>query len=387
VTPADSTILRFEDVSLHFDAIKALDHLSFEMRPGQTFVVLGAAGSGKTMLLKVAVGLVRPDSGRVTLFGQEITHLREQQLFDMRARVGILFQEGGLFDSLTVSENVAYPLTNQRVLRQSAASGSNGNGAAARSVEDRVRGSANVPLSPEGTQEATQLGQALAQRGFGKRGDTITPGVLDRARQTGALIAKSAPGARMMPPDKSLDTWRLGAIEGQPTDAVHDQIEQLVKNPDQVPPPGPVSSEPPESFNQFKQRYLPPWKARYANYLKQPNARHVFITHGRGSRLLKGWVAKGMPDDLSVDPSYVLNENDKPGDVHRLAPGPKGKPQVSEVNPAQAGGLKQGLFAVRHASTPWNSPKKQTGKSATAEFKHGGTVLPHGLSPVQMLHA
>jgi len=139
VTPADSTILRFEDVSLHFDAIKALDHLSFEMRPGQTFVVLGAAGSGKTMLLKVAVGLVRPDSGRVTLFGQEITHLREQQLFDMRARVGILFQEGGLFDSLTVSENVAYPLTNQRVLRQSAASGSNGNGAAARSVEDRVR--------------------------------------------------------------------------------------------------------------------------------------------------------------------------------------------------------------------------------------------------------
>ncbi|HYV61855.1 MAG TPA: ATP-binding cassette domain-containing protein [Bryobacteraceae bacterium] len=139
MTPADSTILRFEDVSLHFDAIKALDHLSFEMRPGQTFVVLGAAGSGKTMLLKVAVGLVRPDSGRVTLFGQEITHLREQQLFDMRARVGILFQEGGLFDSLTVSENVAYPLTNQRVLRQSAASGSNGNGAAARSVEDRVR--------------------------------------------------------------------------------------------------------------------------------------------------------------------------------------------------------------------------------------------------------
>jgi len=139
VTPADSTILRFEDVSLHFEAIKALDHLSFEMRPGQTFVVLGAAGSGKTMLLKVAVGLVRPDSGRVTLFGQEITHLREQQLFDMRARVGILFQEGGLFDSLTVSENVAYPLTNQRVLRQSAASGSNGNGAAARSVEDRVR--------------------------------------------------------------------------------------------------------------------------------------------------------------------------------------------------------------------------------------------------------
>jgi phospholipid/cholesterol/gamma-HCH transport system ATP-binding protein len=139
VTPGDSTILRFDDVSLHFDATAALDHVSFEMHPGQTYVVLGAAGSGKTVLLKVAVGLVRPDSGRVWLFGQEITRLREQDLFDMRARVGILFQEGGLFDSLTVAENVAYPLTNQRVLRHAAAMGSsNGNGAA-RSIEDRVR--------------------------------------------------------------------------------------------------------------------------------------------------------------------------------------------------------------------------------------------------------
>ena len=138
MTPADSTILRFEDVSLHFDAIMALDHVSFEMHPGQTYVVFGAAGSGKTMLLKVAVGLVKPDSGRVSLFGQEITRLREQDLFDMRARVGILFQEGGLFDSLTVAENVAYPLINHRVLRNAAAGGSNGNGAT-RSVEDRVR--------------------------------------------------------------------------------------------------------------------------------------------------------------------------------------------------------------------------------------------------------
>jgi phospholipid/cholesterol/gamma-HCH transport system ATP-binding protein len=134
VIPGDSTILRFEDVSLHFDATAALDHLSFDMRPGQTYVVLGAAGSGKTMLLKVAVGLVKPDSGRVFLFGQEITSLREQDLFDMRARVGILFQEGGLFDSLTVAENVAYPLRNSHVTL----GGSNGNGAA-RSVDDRVR--------------------------------------------------------------------------------------------------------------------------------------------------------------------------------------------------------------------------------------------------------
>jgi len=133
VTPGDSTILRFEDVSLHFDATAALDHVSFQMQPGQTYVVLGAAGSGKTMLLKVAVGLVRADSGRVLLFGQDITRLREQDLFDKRARVGILFQEGGLFDSLTVAENVAYPLENSHVTPGNL----NGNGV--RTVEDRVR--------------------------------------------------------------------------------------------------------------------------------------------------------------------------------------------------------------------------------------------------------
>jgi phospholipid/cholesterol/gamma-HCH transport system ATP-binding protein len=136
VTQGDSTIVRFEDVSLHFGATAALDHVSFEMRPGETFVLLGAAGSGKTMLLKVAVGLVRPDSGRVSLFGQEITHLREQDLFDIRARVGILFQEGGLFDSLTIAENVAYPLPNQRILQH--ADNSNGRGSP-RSIDDRVR--------------------------------------------------------------------------------------------------------------------------------------------------------------------------------------------------------------------------------------------------------
>ena len=113
--------------------------MSFEMHPGQTYVVFGAAGSGKTMLLKVAVGLVQPDSGRVSLFGQEITHLREQDLFDMRARVGILFQEGGLFDSLTVAENVAYPLINHRVLRQRRGGGARTATAPPARVEDRVR--------------------------------------------------------------------------------------------------------------------------------------------------------------------------------------------------------------------------------------------------------
>jgi phospholipid/cholesterol/gamma-HCH transport system ATP-binding protein len=112
--PPDPTVVRFEDVSLHFDETPALDHLSFSMKAGETCVILGAAGAGKTMLLKCTVGLAKPDTGHVFLFDQDVTAWTESQMFDIRAKVGILFQEGGLFDSLTVAENVAYPLENQR---------------------------------------------------------------------------------------------------------------------------------------------------------------------------------------------------------------------------------------------------------------------------------
>lgn len=111
------SVLRFEDVSLHFGETPALVDVSFEIHEGETRIILGSAGSGKTTLLKVALGLLRPDSGRVFVFGQDIGGLKEAELFDMRARVGVLFQEGGLFDSLTIEENVAYPLVNQRLLR------------------------------------------------------------------------------------------------------------------------------------------------------------------------------------------------------------------------------------------------------------------------------
>jgi phospholipid/cholesterol/gamma-HCH transport system ATP-binding protein len=107
-------LLRFEQVSLRFEETVALDAVSFALSTGETRVVLGAAGSGKTTLLKAALGLLRPDSGKIYLFGKEITHLGEAELFELRSGVGVLFQEGGLFDSITVEENVAYPLLNRR---------------------------------------------------------------------------------------------------------------------------------------------------------------------------------------------------------------------------------------------------------------------------------
>jgi phospholipid/cholesterol/gamma-HCH transport system ATP-binding protein len=110
---AHASLLKFEDVNMRFDEIVALDSVSFELGASETRVVLGAAGSGKTTLLKAAIGLIRPDSGKIYLLGQEITGLKEAQLFHIRSGVGVLFQEGGLFDSVTVEENVAYPLLNR----------------------------------------------------------------------------------------------------------------------------------------------------------------------------------------------------------------------------------------------------------------------------------
>jgi len=107
-------ILKFDHVTVAFDGDPAIEDVSFEINAGDSRVILGAAGSGKTVILKTAMGLLHPVKGRVLLFGKDITTMKEQELFDLRARTGILFQEGALFDSLTIEENVAYPLLNQK---------------------------------------------------------------------------------------------------------------------------------------------------------------------------------------------------------------------------------------------------------------------------------
>ena len=107
-------VLRFDRVTVTFGDVEALSSVSFEAFEGESRVILGAAGSGKTVLLKTALGLVKPDSGAVYAFGENLTTLSERQLFDIRSKIGMLFQEGALFDSLNIRENVAYPLLNQR---------------------------------------------------------------------------------------------------------------------------------------------------------------------------------------------------------------------------------------------------------------------------------
>jgi phospholipid/cholesterol/gamma-HCH transport system ATP-binding protein len=111
---AQEPILEFKDVSLKFADAWALRNVSLGLSPGETRIVFGAAGSGKTTLLKAVIGLVKVDTGGIQLFGRDVTSSNEAALFPLRARAGVLFQEGGLFDSLTVGENVEYPLLTQK---------------------------------------------------------------------------------------------------------------------------------------------------------------------------------------------------------------------------------------------------------------------------------
>jgi phospholipid/cholesterol/gamma-HCH transport system ATP-binding protein len=105
----------FEHVSIAFEDNVVLDDVSFELTRGETKMILGVLGSGKSTILKMAIGLVRPDRGDIYLLGHHINAMREDELFELRRKVGMVFQESALFDSLTVRENVGYRLIEEGV--------------------------------------------------------------------------------------------------------------------------------------------------------------------------------------------------------------------------------------------------------------------------------
>src|ERR1022692_4012008 len=114
ITKEDSTsVIVFEDVALAFAENYVLQGVSFRLTRGETKAIFGVAGSGKSLILKLALGLIRPDSGRILVLGQDVTQMREEDLFELRGKIGMVFQESALFDSLTVRENVAYRLTEE----------------------------------------------------------------------------------------------------------------------------------------------------------------------------------------------------------------------------------------------------------------------------------
>ncbi len=108
-------VVVFDDVSIGFERKPVLENISFQVRQGEMRILMGPAGVGKSVLLKLTNGLLRPDSGRIFVFGQEISAMREQDLFELRGAIGTVFQEGALFDSLTVRDNVGYRLLEEHL--------------------------------------------------------------------------------------------------------------------------------------------------------------------------------------------------------------------------------------------------------------------------------
>jgi phospholipid/cholesterol/gamma-HCH transport system ATP-binding protein len=107
---ANPIVVRFEDVSFAFDDHVVLEHVSFTVPKGSMTILFGPSGSGKSVILKLTLGLLRPDSGRIFVNDQQVDAMSERELLAMRADIGMMFQENALFDSLTVAENVGYRL-------------------------------------------------------------------------------------------------------------------------------------------------------------------------------------------------------------------------------------------------------------------------------------
>ena len=110
--------IEFRDVHLSFDDTKILNGISFTVRRGETKVILGRSGGGKSTTIRLLLGLLKPDSGQIFVDGEDITNYTEEEMMAVRAKIGMVFQEGALFDSLSVYDNIAYRLHEQGVAEE-----------------------------------------------------------------------------------------------------------------------------------------------------------------------------------------------------------------------------------------------------------------------------
>jgi phospholipid/cholesterol/gamma-HCH transport system ATP-binding protein len=115
ILPEGVPVVEFDDVSIGFETHEVLQNISFKVEHGETRIILGPAGCGKSTLMKLTNGLLEPDSGSIAVFGRQLGEMTEQEIFALRAHVGMVFQESALFDSLNVEDNVAYRLHEDHV--------------------------------------------------------------------------------------------------------------------------------------------------------------------------------------------------------------------------------------------------------------------------------
>lgn len=111
----EAPVVEFRHVSITFKRDPVLADVSFKVNRGETRIILGPAGGGKSVLMKLANGLLEPDAGEVLVFGQNLSDLSQREMFKLRDRIGMVFQESALFDSMNVEDNVAYQLEEERV--------------------------------------------------------------------------------------------------------------------------------------------------------------------------------------------------------------------------------------------------------------------------------
>lgn len=158
--------VRFENVSKSFDGKKILERVSFQVGAGEAFCLLGRSGTGKSVTLKLMIGLIKPDEGIVSIHGSEIQNLNPRRLSDARKSVGFLFQNAALFDSISVSENVAFPL--RRHTRKSE-----------KEIRAVVREKLEeVELAQEGNKMPSQLSGGMAKRAGLARALALDPNIL-----------------------------------------------------------------------------------------------------------------------------------------------------------------------------------------------------------------
>jgi phospholipid/cholesterol/gamma-HCH transport system ATP-binding protein len=113
-------VVVFDKVSIQFTRKPVLKEISFKVEHGDTLIILGPAGCGKSVLMKLVNGLLKPDAGEITVFGKRVDTMPERELYQFRSRIGMVFQESALFDSLSVEENVAYRLNEEHMPEEEA---------------------------------------------------------------------------------------------------------------------------------------------------------------------------------------------------------------------------------------------------------------------------